>query len=99
MMKSNKVESVCVMECPGCGSRHEDDLEVLSTNDVHAIRCSDCACEFWSVLKECLGCGEESVFVWKAVPTVTVLAALMCESCGHVFTDPEYDSDQHPHIN
>jgi len=33
-------------------------------------------------VRECLACGEESVFTWEGMPTAEALAALFCEHCG-----------------
>ncbi len=70
--------------CPFCRHEHTDDFECLDDGRADTIRCEnpDCNKEFAFLVRECLACGEESVFTWEGMPTAEALAALFCEHCG-----------------
>lgn len=92
-MQSYKVHSVCVLTCPHCGQRREDELELLAPQTQHALSCEACHRPFVGVLRECLACGAESLFVWDGTPPAPVLAALSCEWCGRGFSEVEEGGD------
>jgi len=75
---------VLSLVCPFCRHEHTDDFECLDEGHADTIRCEnpDCNKEFAFLVRECLACGEESVFTWEGMPTAEALAALFCEYCG-----------------
>ncbi len=69
-------DSALRIVCPQCGHSEIDDLELLASDEVHALTCEVCACCFHLALFECAHCGEETVFVRASVPTpAEILAA------------------------
>jgi transcription elongation factor Elf1 len=70
--------------CPLCRHEHADDLECLDSGRADTIRCENPNCDkrFTFLVRECLACGEESVFTWGGMPAPEALAALFCEHCG-----------------
>jgi len=75
---------VLTLVCPFCRREHTDDFECLDDDRADTIRCenADCNKRFAYLVRECLACGEESVFTWEGMPTAEALAALFCEHCG-----------------
>ena len=75
---------VLALTCPFCRYEHTDDFECLDDDRADTIRCEnpDCNKRFAYLVRECLACGEESVFTWEGMPTAEALAALFCEHCG-----------------
>jgi hypothetical protein len=76
--------NVLTLVCPFCRHEHTDDFECLDSGRADMILCenSDCKKQFAFLVRECLTCGEESVFTWEGMPTAEALAALFCEHCG-----------------
>jgi hypothetical protein len=70
-------------ECPYCDAQHEDDFEVLTENELHAIRCGDCGQTYSLYVCECESCLKDSLFVWRQAPSKEALAMLDCDACGH----------------
>ena len=72
------------LRCPFCGHEHADDFECLDSGRADTIRCENPSCNkrFAYLVRECLGCGGESVFTWGEMPTPEALVALFCEHCG-----------------
>jgi len=70
--------------CPFCRHEHADDWECLDGGRADTMRCQnpDCNKRFVYLVRECLACGEESVFTWGQMPAPEALAALFCEHCG-----------------
>ena len=70
--------------CPFCRHEHADDWECLDSGRADTMRCQnpDCNKRFVYLVRECLACGEESVFTWGEMPAPEALAALFCEHCG-----------------
>ena len=79
-----EIPNVLTLVCPFCQHEHADDFECLDNERADTIRCEnpDCNKEFAFLVRECLACGEESVFTWEGMPTAEALAALFCEHCG-----------------
>ena len=73
-----------LLTCPFCLHEHTDEFECLDEGRVGTIRCENPHCNkrFAFLVRECLACGEESVFTWEGLPTVPALAAFFCEHCG-----------------
>ena len=80
----SEILNVLTLVCPSCRHDHTDDFECLDSERADTIRCEnpDCNKEFAFLVRECLACGEESVFTWEGMPTAEALAALFCEHCG-----------------
>ena len=81
---------VLVLRCPFCGHAHSDEYEFLENGQADVLRCEGegCAQEFAFLVRECLECGEESVFTWKSMPAAETLALLSCNRCGAPFDEP-----------
>ena len=77
------------LKCPFCGHEHADDYECLDVGAVAALCCESPACrqQFSFLVQECLECGEETVFTWKAMPAPETLALLSCNHCGAPFDE------------
>ena len=71
--------------CPHCNHEYIDELEVLDIDVLHDFKCENCDLPFVMLYKECETCSEETVFVWKEVPSLRLLPALQCGSCFKVF--------------
>ena len=72
------------LPCPFCGHKQSDEYECLDEGHVDLLRCESVACglQFSFLIRECLECGEESVFTWKSAPPIETLALLSCNYCG-----------------
>ena len=85
-IRSNPFEvlKVLTLLCPFCRHEHADDFECLDSGRADTIHCEnpDCKKGFVYLVRECLACGEESVFTWGGMPAPEALAALFCEHCG-----------------
>ena len=81
--------NVLVFQCPFCGHSHSDEYECLESARPDVLRCESEGCrkEFAFLIRECLECGEESVFVWKSMPADETLALLSCNRCGAPFDE------------
>lgn len=79
--------NVLTLQCPHCGAEHVDDYECLEGARLDEIRCVGCEQQFSFLIRECLGCGEESVFTWKTMPAPETLALLSCNHCGAPFDE------------
>ncbi len=79
-----EVLEVLTLLCPFCRNKHADDFECLDSGRADTIRCENKECnkQFVFLVRECLACGEESVFTWGGMPAPEALAALFCEHCG-----------------
>lgn len=84
-------ESALQVICPRCGYEEVDDLELLTSDEVHALTCGVCACRFHLALFECAHCGEETVVVRASVPTPAEIRAATCRHCGHPLHDDGQD--------
>ena len=75
--------------CPVCKHEQADDFECLDSGRADTIRCGnqDCNTRFVYLVRECLECGEESVFTWKTMPAPEILALLSCNHCGAPFDE------------
>ncbi len=75
--------------CPFCQHGHTDDLECLDSGRLDSMRCESARCnkDFCFLVRECLACGEESLFEWISTPAPEVLAVLDCQHCGAPFHD------------
>jgi transcription elongation factor Elf1 len=95
-MQSKLLVDVFVMECPHCGASSEDTLEVMDAEVVHGVRCQGCAAGYFVTIKECLGCGAETVFTSAQEPAEAVVNALMCAQCARSFrVSEEGGTDAH----
>lgn len=81
--------NVLTLKCPFCGHAHADDYECLESGRPDLLRCENRGCreQFAFLIRECLECGEESVFTWKSMPVVETLALLSCNYCGAPFDE------------
>lgn len=79
--------NVLVLQCPYCRHGHSDEYECLDGGKPDVLLCEAEACrqQFSFLIRECLECGEESVFVWKRMPASETLALLSCNRCGAPF--------------
>ena len=84
------IENVLTLQCPFCGHEHPDDYECLESGMPDVLRCESEGCrqQFSFLVRECLECGEESVFTWKSMPAPETLALLSCIQCGAPFDEP-----------
>lgn len=82
--------NVLTLQCSFCGHEHSDDYEYLESGRPDVLRCESRACrqQFSFLIRECPGCGEESVFTWKSLPAPETLALLSCNQCGAPFDEP-----------
>lgn len=87
-MTSNR--NLLLLKCPSCGQEHPDDYECLAGGQPDVLRCEGVRCgkQFSFLIRECLECGEESVFTWTAMPAPETLALLSCNHCGAPFDEP-----------
>lgn len=83
------------MLCPFCRQEHTDDLECLPSGQIDTVRCQNtrCAKHFSFLIRECLACGEDSVFTWTTMPAATVLAGLSCQHCGALFDETARETE------
>jgi transcription elongation factor Elf1 len=79
--------------CPTCGHGYEDELEILNEGELHDFKCEKCSNPFYVLIKECVKCTVETVFVWREKPTWETVSLLACGSCGTSYAQP-YDSDE-----
>lgn len=81
--------------CPFCQHGHTDDLECLDSGRLDALHCDNprCSKDFVFLVRECLACGEESVFTWTRAPTPEGLALLNCQHCGALFHDAAHQGE------
>lgn len=77
------------LQCPYCGHEHTDDYECLDSGQLDALVCESEGCrqQFSFLVRECLECGEESVFTWRTMPARETLALLSCNDCGAPFDE------------
>ena len=82
-------QNLLIIKCPFCGHEHTDDFEVLSGGRPETLRCEGPGCgkQFGFLIRECLECGEESLFTWKTIPAGGTLALLSCHHCGAPFDE------------
>ena len=75
------------LQCPYCGHEHTDDFECLDSDRPETLRCENPHCNehFAFLIRECPGCGEESVFTWKTMPASKALIGFFCQHCGAPF--------------
>lgn len=80
---------VLTLQCPFCGHRHADEYECLESGQPDGLRCEDerCRRQFSFLIRECLECGEASVFTWESMPAPEALALLSCNHCGAPFDE------------
>ena len=83
----NPDRNVLALQCPYCGQEHLDEYECLDGGRPDEMRCAGCAQQFSFLIRECLDCGEESVFTWKSMPAPEALALLSCNQCGAPFDE------------
>ena len=79
--------TVLSLECPSCRAAHQDDWECLADDEFASMRCSACNQLFYFYIKECVACGDESVFIWKHQPPPYLFELLGCQFCGEIFDD------------
>ena len=80
---------VLTLICPFCQHEHTDDWECLDSGRLDKLRCENeqCGKDFAFLVRECLACGEESVFTWTRSPAPEALALLWCQHCGAQLDD------------
>ena len=81
--------NVLILECPFCGYGQADEYECLKGGKPDILLCENGSCrqQFSFLIRECLECGEESVFTWKSMPAPEILALLSCNHCGAPFDE------------
>jgi len=79
--------------CPTCGHGYEDELEILDEGALHDFKCEKCSSPFYVLIKECVKCTVETVFVWREKPTWEAVSLSACGSCGTSYLQPD-DSDE-----
>lgn len=86
---------VLTLICPHCQHGHTDELECLDSGRLVAMRCESQHCNklFVFLIRECLACGEESVFTWTRTPTSETGAMLSCQHCGAPLDDAARQSE------
>jgi hypothetical protein len=79
--------NLLTVQCPFCGQGHADDYECLESERTDVLLCENRTCRqhFSFLIRECLECGEETVFTWKTMPAQETLALLSCNHCGAPF--------------
>jgi transcription elongation factor Elf1 len=77
--------------CPHCGARESDDLELLATDEIHAMTCGACVGRYFVSIAECTGCGEEAVLTWGTVPTPQQIRGATCARCGKPLSSDDDD--------
>ena len=89
--------NMLTFQCPYCGHKFTDDYECIVSGKLHGLRCEQLGCrqQFSFLIRDCLECGEESVFTWKSMPAAETLALLSCNQCGAPFNEPAPE-DQSP---
>ena len=83
------MSNVLTLRCPRCQWEHADEFECLDSGQPDMLRCENpqCSSPFAHLVRECLECGEESVFTWKSMPPQETLALLSCNFCGAPFDE------------
>lgn len=84
---------VLAFQCPHCGDEHIDDYECLEGGRPDEMRCAGCDRQFSFLIRECMECGEESVFTWRTMPAPGALALLSCNHCGAPFDEAAGESE------
>src|SRR5581483_1257682 len=86
--------NVLNLRCPPCGHGHADDYECLETGRTATMTCENGACrrQFSFLIRECLECGEESIFTWGALPAAGTLDLLSCNACAAPFNETSGES-------
>jgi hypothetical protein len=81
--------NVLTLRCAHCGHEHADEYECLEGGRPAVLVCESRACrqQFSFLMRECLECGEESIFTWKSMPLPETLALLSCNRCGAPFDE------------
>jgi transcription elongation factor Elf1 len=87
---------MCMMKfaCPTCGHGYQDELEVLNEGEMHDFKCENCSNPFHVLIKECLKCTVDTVFVWPEKPTWEAVSVLACSSCGTPYSEPDELNEQ-----
>jgi transcription elongation factor Elf1 len=87
---------MCMMKfaCPTCGHGYQDELEVLNEGEMHDFKCENCSNPFHLLIKECLKCTADTVFVWPEKPTWEAVSVLACSSCGTRYSEPDELNEQ-----
>jgi transcription elongation factor Elf1 len=87
---------MCMMKfaCPTCGHGYQDELEVLNEGEMHDFKCENCSNPFHVLIKECLKCTADTVFVWPEKPTWEAVSVLACSSCGTPYLEPDELNEQ-----
>ena len=94
-VKTFEAFKVLKLICPFCRHEHVDDFECLDSGRADTIRCENPNCNkrFTFLIRECLACGEESVFSWGEMPAPEALAALFCEHCGATLNEVPQETE------
>jgi transcription elongation factor Elf1 len=87
---------MCMMKfaCPTCGHGYQDELEVLNEGEMHDFKCENCSNPFHVLIKECIKCTADTVFVWSEKPTWEAVSVLACSSCGTPYSEPDELNEQ-----
>jgi transcription elongation factor Elf1 len=67
--------------CPHCQHCYDDELELLDINLPHNFKCENCTQSFSILIKECLSCGAEAVFV-STISPILFDTQQHCAACG-----------------
>ena len=82
------------LQCPYCGQEHTDEYEVLEDGRPDLLGCESCGKQFSFLIRDCLECGEESIFTWESMPAPETLALLSCNHCGSPFDETASESQK-----
>jgi len=87
---------MCMMKfaCPTCGHGYQDELEVLNEGEMHDFKCENCSNPFHVLIKECLKCTADTVFVWPEKPAWEAVSVLACSACGTPYSEPDGLNEQ-----
>jgi DNA-directed RNA polymerase subunit RPC12/RpoP len=83
--------------CPHCEHEEEDAFEVLELDTLHDdFRCARCGNAFAAYLNDCIRCGAEQAFEFKAAPSAAAISSLTCAACGYKNSENSgHDGDEH----
>ena len=86
--------TVLTLFCPYCGTQLADDLECLGPGQPDTLGCENPGCgqRFAYLIRECLKCGEESVFSWRVMPKPAEMSGLSCQHCGAVLNEADRET-------
>lgn len=90
-MECNAVKATAALKfiCPLCAAVDSDTFEVLDTDVMHAITCSDCGKRLRLMVFECERCAGETALSWSEAQIPEQVEHPVCAHCGHRPNDDE----------